>query len=363
MRRHAMYKIMHKDDVIALADENCITEIINRSLCPHCFVVGMPLYIWLDNRCVDVHRSHSRKLFKALRLKNSDDMSQIISIGHGISITDNWWIQKSDESLDYESLKKYNEEIADIALYGSSDSESGNTKGYLELGTVGSYEKAWRFENGGWFMYKQGNIQELVSEYYSYAFLEKLNFDVAYYYVKQTISFDTGLTSTYILSRDFTNNAEVDFEPFCNYYADNEEPDYIIPKLPDNLIVPYVMTVFYDVLLYNGDRHNQNIGVLRNSTTGEIIGLAPGFDYNLGLISQGTPRINNETGNILANAFLANEVCRKVLKEEIPDRNAVINAIEYASEKVKQNLDVKELKFSVIEDYIITCYDYIVSKL
>ena len=358
-----MYKIMHKGDVIALADENCITEIINKSLCPHCFVAGMPLYIWLDNRCVDIHRSHSRKLFKALRLKNSDDMSQIIDIGHGISITDNWWIQKSDESLDYKSLKKYNEEIADIALFGSSDSESGNTKGYLELGTVGSYEKAWRLENDQWFMYKQGNIQELVSEYYSFSFLNALGFDVAEYKVKHRKSAETGLSSTYIISKDFTNNAEVDFEPFCNYYADNEEPDYIIPRLPDNLIVPYVMTIFYDVLLYNGDRHNQNIGVLRNSTTGEIISLAPGFDYNLGLISQGTPRINIKTGNILANSLLDNEVCKNVLKENVPARNYVLRAIGYASEKVRQSLDVKDLRFSVIENYIIDSYDYILSKL
>ena len=45
------YKIMHKSDIIALADENGINEIINKSLCPACFAIGMPLEIWLDNRC------------------------------------------------------------------------------------------------------------------------------------------------------------------------------------------------------------------------------------------------------------------------------------------------------------------------
>ncbi len=79
-----MYKIMHKTEVIALADEENITEIINKALCPNCFVVGMPLYIWLDNRCVDMHRSHSRKLFKALRLRNSENTAELISIGHGV---------------------------------------------------------------------------------------------------------------------------------------------------------------------------------------------------------------------------------------------------------------------------------------
>ena len=112
------YKIMHKEKVIALANENGISEIIDKSLCPACFVIGMPLEIWLDNRCIDIHRSHSRKLFKALRLRTPDDIEQIIDVGHGISITDNWWIQKNDGELDYSSLKQYNEELADIALYG-----------------------------------------------------------------------------------------------------------------------------------------------------------------------------------------------------------------------------------------------------
>lgn len=84
-----------------------------------------------------------QKAFKALRLRNSENTAELISIGHGVSITDNWWIQRDDENLEYRELKKYNEQIADIALLGGSDSDERNTEGYLELGTVGSYEKAW----------------------------------------------------------------------------------------------------------------------------------------------------------------------------------------------------------------------------
>ena len=96
---------------------NGITEIADKALCPACFAAGMPLEIWLDNRIVDVHRSHIRKLCRVLGLQTIDDIEQLIDIGHGISITDNWWIQKSEEELDYNSLKQYNEELADIAIY------------------------------------------------------------------------------------------------------------------------------------------------------------------------------------------------------------------------------------------------------
>lgn len=357
------YKIMHKDKVVALANENGISEIIDRSLCPACFAIGMPLEIWLDNRCVDIHRSHSRKLFKALRLRTPDDIEQVIDIGHGISITDNWWIQKADEELDYTSLKQYNEEIADIALYGSSTSNSGNTKGYRELGTVGSYEKAWRYIDGKWYMFKHGNTQELISEYYSYQFLKAIGANVAEYEIQHSMSSETGITTTFIISKDFTNNAAVDFEPFCNYYTDHDEPEYIIPRLDEKLVKPYVMMVFYDALLHNDDRHNQNAGVLRDSSTGEIIGLAPCFDYNLGLISTGVPRIDSIKGNVFTDCFLANEVCCKVLKSELPDRETIIGSITKAEIETKAAFPDVSPNFDLIKDYIIRTYDYLASAL
>ena len=146
-------------------------------------------------------------------------------------------------------MKQYNEELADIALYGSSASNSGNTKEYRELDTVGSYEKAWRYINGCWYMFKQGNTQELISEYYSYQFLKAMDVNVAEYEIQHTKSEETGITSTFIITKDFTNNAALDFEPFCNYYTDHDEPDYIIPRLDEKLVEPYVMMVFYDALL------------------------------------------------------------------------------------------------------------------
>lgn len=353
------YKVMHKDKVIAFANENGIYELTDKKLCPACFVVGMPLEIWLDNRNIDIHRSHSRKLFKALRLRNIDNIEQIINIGHGVTITDNWWVQKCDENLDYQSLKHYNEELADIALYGSSVHDNKNINGYRELGTVGSYEKAWRYIDGNWYMFKQGNTQELISEYYSYEFLKAMGENVAEYEIRHSTSKETGITSTYIITKDFTNNAEFDFEPFCNYYADHDEPEYIIPRLDKKLVKPYVMMIFYDALLHNDDRHNQNAGVIRNSLTGEITGLAPCFDYNLGLISTGVPRIDDTRGNIFTDSFLANEVCKNVLKNEMPDREMIINSIKSAEFKTSKAFENIGLNYEIISDYIIRTFDFL----
>lgn len=356
------YHIMHRNDIIAKADENQITEILNRDLCPACFAVGMPLNHWLDDRMVDIHRSHSRRLFKALRLKSYADTDQMINVGHGIIITDNWWIQKADENLDYRSLKKYNEELADIAFYGSSDSHSGDISGYREMGTVGSFEKAWRFMDNAWYMFKQGNTQELISEYYAYLFLKAMEVPVAEYMIQKNISEATGLESVCIITKDFTDNAGMDFEPFCNYYSDNEEPEYILPRISSDLLQPYVMMLFYDALLHNRDRHNQNVGFLRDSSTGEIIGLAPYFDYNMCLIAYGIPRVDMERGNLFTEDILNQSLCCRVLNDSLPERDRIVSAVMYASEETRKVFGLPDFNYSLLEDYITDTYDYFVSQ-
>lgn len=354
---------MHKHAVIALADEECITEIIQPELCPACFVVGMQLTRWLDNRMIDIHRSHCRRLFKAMRMRSNADISELIEVGHGISITDNWWIQRDNENLDYQSLKQYNEELADIALYGASDSQKGDITGYRELGTVGSFEKAWRFIDGTWYMYKQGSTQELISEYYAYLFLKAMDVSAAEYRIHRTASKETGLESVCIVTKDFTDNAAFDFEPFCNHYNDREEPEYILPKLPESFQQAYVMMLFYDALLFNGDRHNQNVGFLRSSETGQILELGPYFDFNLSLAAVGIPRINPETGNVFTHDFLSNDICCRILKEHLPDRNQIQQAISMATAGTKEAFPNDTFRYQLFEDYILQTYDYFANHI
>lgn len=354
---------MHKDTIIASADDERITEIIVPVLCPKCFVVDMPLTRWLDDRMVDTHRSHSRRLFKALRMRSNSDIAELIAVGHGVSITDNWWIQNSNESLDYHKLKQYNEVLADIALFGASDSQNHGLSGYRELGTVGSFEKAWRFLNGKWYMYKQGSTQELISEYYAYQFLKAMGVRTAEYQIHRTVSIETGLESVCIITEDFTNNAAIDFEPFCNYYSDREESEYILSRLPEPLHQSYVMMLFYDALLFNGDRHNQNVRFLRSSETGEIIELAPYFDYNLSLAAVGIPRIDTEKGNVFTRDFLENDICRSVLQHNLPDRALIQHSIAQATAETGSAFPNEPFRYQLFEDYILQTYDYFAAHM
>lgn len=364
-----MYNIMHKNRIIAEADETCITRIVEKDLCPACFCEGMDIEYWLKSRYIDVHRSHSRQLFKALRLKTDADLHDIISIGHGISITDNWWICRKEETdLDYRALKEYNEEIANIAFYGSPNKEY-NIKGYTELGTTGSYEKTWRYINDHWYMFKQGNKAELVSEYFSFCFLKEMGQPVAEYNVMREKS-ALGLEQEFVISKDYTDNAKYDFEPFFNYFDDNEDYDYIIPRLEQlekeykcpNLVKKYVEMCFYDALLFNVDRHNQNAGFLRDSVTGKIIDLAPCYDYNLALAATKTP-IFGKSGDLMS-FFVKSDNCMEIIgSSDTQKKDTVKAAIDNAVKQTQSVFPNDNINYSVFSDYILNAYDYFCSAL
>ena len=360
-----MYRIMHKNQIIALADNERLTDILQPELCPGGFAIGMPLSLWLDSRSIDIHRSHSRQLFKALHMRNNATLEDMISTGHGISITDNWWIQRESESLDYRSLKDYNETLANISFYGFSPT-SGSVDGYKQLGTTGSFEKTWRYIDGNWLMYKQGDPNSIVSEYYAYHVLRALNVPVADYQIHHYTS-SIGITTPCILTRDFTEDAKYDLDPFCNYFRDNEEPSSILPKLlqmDKSIAIAYAQMKYYDALLINVDRHNENVAFLRDSESGQIIRLAPLYDFNLCLSgASASLEFYAEKGSGLMPYFLKEDACVELILEQLPSRRSLVDAVHAASAHLRAFLPEIQADYTVLERYILAAYDFSICSM
>ena len=75
---------------------------------------------------------------------------------------------------------------------------------------------------------------------------------------------------------------------------DNDDYEDVIAKLQEicpQAIPDYVRMVFLDTIVANPDRHTANFGLLRDTATGELLGLAPLFDHNMALISRGYPKV------------------------------------------------------------------------
>ena len=329
-----MYKLMHKDYIVAFINESDTYKVFIPELMPECLKHGASLSYWVKYRSIDRHRSHSRQLAKMLRISNCDDLNNLINVGHAVSITDNWWIQSDSEDLLYRDLKEFNEHLAEVALtgYSSSENPDASNYGYTELGTVGSYEKCWKFKDGNWYIYKQGSFEEQFSEYYAVKFLESLGYRTAEYEVYKTTGV-LGRTVYYTITKDFTENAKYDFEMFCNYFGDNDDEEFILSRLTDDIKKDYAQMILFDAVLFNIDRHNQNVGFLRNSNSGEVIWLAPWFDYNLSLVAT-NQKLLDITSNSLIKSIESNKILINTLKNcNFPSIDSVKMAVAYATKE------------------------------
>lgn len=240
----------------------------------------MPLYLanggdfeqWLESREIDRHRPNSRILKKMLRLTDTSDIAAVIH-SHAATITDNYWVKSADEDLQYVDIEFKENIFGDISLTGSVDSYNKIfTKEQLssktpELTNIGSYEKCWKFENGSWYMYKQGSALERFSEVFIAILSKKLRFPTAEYVP----------SDNFIKTKDFTEG-KYNFEPMVAIVGDNEEYSYNYDKLiviDDKLAHEYLDILFMDTLCFNMDRHTYNYGLLRDRLTGNILSMAP----------------------------------------------------------------------------------------
>lgn len=292
------FLIMNRDTVVAEWIDNKL-NLIKPSLAPMYLELTSNVPKWLETRAIDSHRANSRLLKKALRLTERDDIGSVLSV-NAVTITDNYWIKPINSDLCYADVRFDNDYFATLALTGSYDSfnraaHSKSTK-TPELTNIGSFEKCWKLINGDWWMYKKANHDEMFSEFFIYQLGMELGFNMAEYKRGNGV----------IKTKDFTDNAMVNFEPAFNFMNDCE--DYIqtletLKGLCPNCICDYVKMLFLDTICANPDRHTFNFGILRDIDTGDVLGLAPNFDNNMALISRGYPKNIKRKNDILVSLF------------------------------------------------------------
>ena len=354
------YKIMHRNEIVATTEGFEVKSISLPELCPVMIKKGASIVPWMNLRSIDTSRGNAQRLYQALGLSANASIDNKILTGHAVTIEDNWWIQRSDEDCSYDKLKAYDKTVADIAISGSSDQSTGIT-GYTELGTLGSYEKAWRKIDGIWFLHKKDDKAELLSEFFSYNLLSELCVDVAEYSVARWLS-PTGIEKELIVSKDFTEGGRYDFEPFICYFGDNEDYNYIIGELKKlekdvpGLVDAYIRMTFYDALINNTDRHNGNIGFLRDSGSGRIKCLAPAFDYNQALIARDENLIFKPKKMGYIGYFIGNMPLEE-MRGKLLARETLEDAIKKAEEKTLRKFPDNAKAVSQCGKYVMDAYE------
>ncbi len=341
------FLILNKDTVVAKCVDDKL-NIVNPSLVPIYLKLTGDVQKWLETRAIDSHRANSRLLKKALRLAERDDVASVKSV-NAVTITDNYWIKSIDSDLCYDDVRFDNDYFASLALTGnySSFNRASNSKRTRtpELTNTGSFEKCWKLIDGEWWMYKKANHEEMFSELFIYRLGVELGFNMAEYKRGKGV----------IKTKDFTDNASVNFEPAFNFMNDND--DYIATLNVFKNMCPccvgdYVKMLFLDTVCANPDRHTFNFGILRDANTGDILGLAPNFDNNMALISRGYPKNIKRKNDVMVRFF--NELIEydKTLTQYIP------NLTEDIILKTIKSVDMR-VKSKVITEFIMNGYNQI----
>jgi len=290
-------------DYILLSKDTRIANIIEGKLEP-VLPDRLPLLLqrtgdylaWLESRAIDRSRVNSRLLKKALRLGKKDDINTVLAV-NAATITDNFWVKPIDDTeTTYADIRFTMNRFDNLALTGDVNAFDQPPSRTPELTNTGSFEKCWRLVDGQWWMAKAGRPEELYSELLSYHLGKLLKLPIAEYRAN----------GAFILSRDFTDGAKVDFEPAAALIGD--ESDYLkiyeaLKPFGEAVTHPYMRMCSFDALVLNMDRHEHNFGVLRDSETGAVLSLAPLFDHNIALVSRGYPRNITAVGDRLIQDF------------------------------------------------------------
>ena len=325
------YLILSRDTPVAKWENNRLT-IQNERLLPLFLKRAADADKWLETRAIDSHRANSRLLKKALRLTERDDVSTVLHV-NGATITDTYWIKSFDSNLTYDQVRFDNDFFSRLALKGTYDSFNRAAKSKHsktpELTNIGSFEKCWKLIDGKWWMYKSANHSEQFTELFICGLGRALGFNMAHY--------ERG--DGCVRTLDFTDGASVNFESALGFMGDNEEYEDVIAKLESicpQAIPDYVRMIFMDTITANPDRHTSNFGLLRDTETGELLGLAPMFDHNMALIARGYPS-KPTSADLLITLFndvlQAHPDYRKYLPELT--ENMVRQVIERLSMKVR----------------------------
>ena len=270
--------------------ENGKITFINKEFAPLYIVRTNDVRTWLERRAIDSHRANSRLLKKALGIRNTSDLNTSLE-AHGATITDNYWFKAKFSSLKYSDILFNNDYFSDLALTGNFSNLKARRILSPELTNIGSYEKCWKLINGSWWMYKNENENQRFSEIFIYLLGKTLGFNMAIY----------ELDGSYIKTKNFADKEN--FEPMSSLMDENE--DYndvfnVLDNISEDIAKDYLKLIWFDSLVFNQDRHNENYGLMRNKETGKIESLAPNFDNNIALISNGFPNKDRKKDGLIS---------------------------------------------------------------
>ncbi len=234
---------------------------------------------WLRERAVDLNSVVHRNLMH--ELVGSRDKTTIALRTHMFSISDTFTCFEEGEFVPRLQLCQPEDQniVSDFILVSSDTSLHHLRVATPNASTDGSFTKTWKYEEDAWWLYKLQSAAATEAEVEISRVLRDIGWDAAEYRF-------VGRFRKRVKARSFVKQQEF-FEPYDSFrffFDDPGDDDDVVCRNIASLGPEYEREwkriLLADAVFLNTDRHMRNFGVIRSSTTGEVLRLAPNFDNN-----------------------------------------------------------------------------------
>lgn len=304
------YVIMNKDNVVA---KFCVTDTeygrniqyIDTDIQKLPFKL-VSLDKFIESRTVIVDRYNLKHKLEEVGIKDKLDL---VSLTHGVSLEDTFWIKEESSRYKWEDVSPYrNDRQFDISWFFENMSDEQAYIGLPDYSTDGNFPKCWvTIEDNQKFLVKCGTSGayndglEPLSEILFTQLADVLNFSNYVPYARVDIDY-TKFSKEYKVSGLVKDTIIIDenkrFSSMCRCFTDESEGLVTAKELGLNNIEDIIKFAaetcdnwkdvcniyLCDALGLNIDRHTGNIGFFFNTDTYEILSVAPMYDNNLSLL-------------------------------------------------------------------------------
>lgn len=318
------YDIMHGERKVAEINTRGEATVLNKRFIPYDLYLEDErdfdtvinninnFYYWCASRVLSLDRKYAKEILNSIGMAQAvtdRDRAKISLSYHCVSLTDIYWVKKSDEEISYEKINLYdnslNEAVVELSLRGKPMTVT-NQELAPDLSTKGCFPKAWIRRQKDFILLKDGGDDAVQKELLASRLCQCFDFKQVKYkegfYDGQKVT-----ESKIITSQQYSIVSKMAFE----IYAQNHDLNVLDECLRIDKETYYGMNIL-DYLVGNIDRHPENWGLLVDNQTNEYVSLYPIMDFNQSFGSYDTIDGAN---------------CQTVYPEKRTQREAAIEAV------------------------------------
>lgn len=270
-------------------------------------------YHWCASQVLSLNRKYAKEILNSIGMAQAmtdRDRAKISLSYHCVSLTDVYWVRKSNEPISYEKINLYdnslNKAVVELSLRGKPMTVT-NQELAPDLSTRGRFPKAWIRRGKDSILLKDGGEEVVQKELLASSLCQCFDFKQVRYeegsYAGQKVT-----KSRLITSPKYSIVSKMAFE----IYAENHDLDVLKECIRIDKETYYGMNIL-DYLVGNIDRHPENWGFLVNNRTNEYVSLYPIMDFNQSFGSYDTIDGAN---------------CQPIYPEKKTQREAAIEAVK-----------------------------------